>query len=57
MLQAASTDILIHALLLKAHNSECQNLKFPLKIKPAKVNLMLNWRIFILCALGTNGLN
>ena len=29
---------------------------FPLQIKPLKVNSKLNWRIFIFCALGTNGL-
>ena len=33
MLQAASTDLL-KPLVPKAHNSECQNLLFPLQIKP-----------------------
>ena len=40
----------------KAHNGECHNQLFPLQIKPVKFNLMLNWRIFIFCILGTNGL-
>ena len=37
MLQAATTD-LSNPLVPKAHNSECQNLLFSLKIKPAKVS-------------------
>ena len=37
MLQAAKTD-LIKPLVTKAHNSECQNLQFPLQIKPVKVS-------------------
>ena len=40
MLQAANTD-LFSPLLPKAHDSECQNLLFPLRIKPVKVNLKL----------------
>ena len=36
MLQAANTD-LINPLVPKAHNSECQNLLYPLQIKPVKV--------------------
>ena len=40
MLQGAKTD-LFDPLVTKAHNSECQNLVFPLKIKPVKVNLEL----------------
>ena len=55
MLQAANTD-LWNPIVPKAHNSVCQNLLFPLQIQPVKVNLMLNFRIFIFCALGTNGL-
>ena len=46
MLQAANID-LFKPLIPKAHNSECPNLLFPLQIKPVKVNLKLNWRIFI----------
>ena len=34
MLQAANIDLLVP----KAHNSECQNLPFPLQIKPVKVS-------------------
>ena len=36
MFQAAKTD-LFNPLLPKGHNSECQNLPFPLQIKPVKV--------------------
>ena len=49
MLQAANTDH-FKPLVPKAHNSECQNLLFPLQIKPVKVN-------YIFYTLGTNGLN
>ena len=37
MLQGAKTD-LFNPLVPKAHNSECQNLVFPLQIKPVKVS-------------------
>ena len=37
MLQAANTD-LFNSLVPKAHNSECQNLSFPLQIKPVQVS-------------------
>ena len=37
MLQAANTD-LFNPLVPKARNSECQNLLFPLQIKPVKVS-------------------
>ena len=37
MLKAANTD-LFNQLFPKAPNSECQNLQFPLQIKPVKVN-------------------
>ena len=40
MLQAAKT-ALFNPLFSKAHNSEFQNLLFPLQIKPVKVNLKL----------------
>ena len=40
MLQAANTD-LFDPSVPKAHNSECQNQPFPLRIKPVKVNLKL----------------
>ena len=36
MLQAANTD-LFNPLVPKAHNSECQNIIFPLQIKPLKL--------------------
>ena len=36
MLQAANNDI-FNPLVPKAHNKECQNLLFPLQIKPARV--------------------
>ena len=55
MLQSASTD-LFNPLVPKAHTSGCQNLIFPLQIKPVKVNFMLNWWILIFCTLGPNGL-
>ena len=51
MLQAANTD-LFNPLVNKAHNSECQNITFPLQIKPVKVNSKLNWWIFILALMG-----
>ena len=51
MLQAANIDRI--NLNPKANNSECQNLLFSLQIKLVKVNIKLNWRIFILCTLGT----
>ena len=35
MLQAANTD-LFNTFVPRAHNSECQNLLFPLQIKPVK---------------------
>ena len=38
MLQAARADLFI-SLVFKADNSECQNLIFPLQIKPVKVNI------------------
>ena len=37
MLQAASTD-LFNPVVPEAHNRECQNLPFPLHIKPVKVS-------------------
>ena len=37
MLQAANTG-LFSPLVPIAHNNECQNLPFPLQIKPAKVS-------------------
>ena len=37
MLQASNTNLL-NPLSGKAHNSECQNLLFPLQIKPLKVS-------------------
>ena len=55
MLQAANTDF-FNPVVPKAHNCGCQNLLFPLQIKPVKINLKFNWRIFIFCPLGTNGL-
>ena len=46
------TNLLVpNPLIPNAHNSECQNLLFPLQIKPVKVN-----EDFYFCALGTNGL-
>ena len=52
MLQAANTD-LVNPLVPKVHNSECQNLPFPLQIKPVKVSKAN----FYFCTLGTNGLS
>ena len=37
MLQAANT-YLFNPLVPKAHNSECQNLPFPLQIRPVQVS-------------------
>ena len=37
MLQAANTDH-FNPLVPTAHNSKCQNLLFPLRIKPVKVS-------------------
>ena len=37
MLQAPNTD-LFNQLVPKAYNGECQNLPFPLQIKPLKVD-------------------
>ena len=54
MLSTANTD-LFNRLVNKAHNSECQNLLFPVIIKPVKVSETGGW-IFIFCILGTNGL-
>ena len=39
----------------RAYNSDCQNLLFPLQVKPVKVSLSYLW-IFIFCTVGTNGL-
>ena len=47
MLQAANTD-LFNPLVPNAHNSDCQN-----RLSQFKAN----WRIFIFCTLGTNGLS
>ena len=55
MLQSANTEI-CNPLGTKAYNCECQNLPYNLQIKQVKVNLKLNWRIFMFCTLGTNGL-
>ena len=37
MLQGANTDF-FNSTVPKAHNSECQNLLFPLQAKPVKVS-------------------
>ena len=42
MLQAASTD-LFNPLVLKAHKSKCQNVLFPLQIKPGKSQLLADF--------------
>ena len=55
MLQVASTDH-FNPLVPKTHNSGCQNVLFPLQTKQVKVNIELNWRIFSLWTLDTNGL-
>ena len=54
MLQAANTN-LFNPLVLKAHNSECQNLLFSLQIKRIKVSFKANGQVFC-CTLGTNWL-
>ena len=54
MQRAAGTD-LFNPLVPKAHNSEWQNILFPLQIEPVK-SKKGNWRIFIFCTLDTNGL-
>ena len=54
MLQAANNDI-FNPLVPKDHNSKCQNLLFPLQIKPVKVSKAIKSRcVFFIC--GTNGL-
>ena len=55
MLQTANID-LFKPLVFKVHNNDWQNLLFTLQFKPVRVNIKLNWRIFILGTLGTNGL-
>ena len=60
MLQAAITD-LFNPLAPKAHNIKCQNILFPVQIKPLKSvkvspSVKAIWRIFISCTLGSNGL-
>ena len=54
MLQAANADVL-NPLVTKPHNSECQNLQFPLQIKPRKWQLKIVCG-FYFCTLGTIGL-
>ena len=46
MFQAATTDF-FNPLVPKAHNSERQNLPYPLQIQPSKSRLKLGLRIFI----------
>ena len=50
---------LFNPLVPKAQNAngEFQNLLFPLQIKPVKVNLNFNWRIFIFFTFGNIGLS
>ena len=55
LLQAANIK-LFNPLIHKAHNSDCQNLQFPLKIKPGQKSVKSSLRIYILCPLVTNGL-
>ena len=59
MLQAANTDHL-NPLVPKAHNSECQNLLFPLQVKPIKLSqvksIKSSLRIYIFYTFRTNGL-
>ena len=55
ILQATNT-VLFNLSVLKAHNSECHYLLFPLQIKPVK-SVKASMRIFIFCTLSTNGLN
>ena len=43
MLETSNTDLFNPLLVPEAHNSQCQNILFPLEIKPVKVSL----RIFI----------
>ena len=50
MLQAANTD-LFNPLVPKAHNSECQNLPFPLQINPGESQLKLACGFFAPTAL------
>ena len=53
MLQSATND-LFNPLVPKAHNSECQNLLFPLQIKSVKwVKATVSW----VCTFGSNGLS
>ena len=51
MLQAANTNLL-NPLVPNAHNSDCQNLPFPLQIRPVcSKSVKTNLRIFIFCTL------
>ena len=52
MLQRANTD-LFNLLVPQADNSECQNLLFPLQIKPVKVQFSAKLADFYICTLGT----
>ena len=54
MLKGANTE-LFNPLVAKAHNCECQNIIFPLKIKPLKVDSKLKMADFYFCTLSTNG--
>ena len=48
MLQGANIDIFtLYSIQAKAHNSEGQNVLFPLQIEPLKVNSKLDCQIFI----------
>ena len=54
MLQAANSD-LFNPLVPIAHNSYCQNILFPVQIKPVK-SVKASLLIFTFCTLGTNWL-
>ena len=54
MLQAANTD-LFNPLVPKVYNSERPIYYFLYKLSQQK-SVEANWRIFIFCTLGTNGL-
>ena len=54
MLQADNTD-LFHPFVTKAHNCECQNLIFPLQMKPLKSKVKLADFIFCPSALRGKG--
>ena len=53
MLQADNNNDLFNPFVPKAHNSECQNLLFPLQMKPVKKSVNASLRDFYFCTLAS----